>query len=410
MGKFGTANIGRAINTYTDGEEITGYSRVTINVSDDTSYTAGDDTGRTLTLDNPWGSEAMAKNLLAMVKSSPYKPYDASGAVIDAAMELGDTVTVNGNRSRAYSLRTNFGGLVTAEVSAPGVEEMDEETPYKSTTERKIIRQTKQLRTEFQVVAGEIRATVADAVTGLESQIKQNEKSISAKVSNQGGNSSFGWELTNDSWVLTSNGGTVLKATKSGLELKGKITATGGKIGGFDIQSDYLSYNGQTWQGTKSKGAYLGTSGLQLGKNFRVDMQGNLYAKSGTFDGTVRARNIDYGETGGYFNGSGITAGSICGGSDGQIASNTIYGSNVYPNTLSSARLDDDVNAALGYAEDAHSIFLGVERAGFLYANSIGMPGGVFKLGTITYKDGNGNTMTANVVRWENNGADLIST
>lgn len=417
MGSFGRSNIGYAMKTYTDGEQLNGYSRVTINVSDDISYTAGTDDGRTLTLENPWGTPEMAKDILDRVKGMPYKPYDASGAVIDAAMELGDTILLHDNNARVYTLKTNFGGLITAEVSAPGVEELDEETPYKSTTERKIIRQgaqLSQLRTEFQVEADGIKAEVTniqDAQDKMKTSIEQNATAISAKVSKTSpeGSTSFGWELADSYWRLDSNGKSVLYVDKNGLQVKGIITATGGKIGGFDIQSDYLSYKDQTWEGTKATGAYLGTKGLQLGKNFRVDMQGNLYAKSGTFDGTVKAGSIDYGGDSGYLDGSGITAGSIYGGSGGQIASGTIYGSNVASTTLGTSKFLAGVQNSLGYADDAHNVFSGVMRAGFLYADSMGMKGGVFSLGTIYYKDGNGVNKTANVVKWENNGSNLIS-
>ena len=103
------------------------------------------------------------------------------------------------------------------------------------------------------------------------------------------------------SWRIFSGSNTVLKADKNGLEVKGVIRATSGEIGGFDIQSNYLSYNGQTWGGTNTTGAYIGQSGIQLGKNFKVDMQGNLTATRGTF-GSLSVDNG--GSTVGTYSGS----------------------------------------------------------------------------------------------------------
>ena len=91
------------------------------------------------------------------------------------------------------------------------------------------------------------------------------------------------------------NGGTVLKADKSGLSVTGKITATSGVIGGLTIKDGYLSTNGQTWGGTNTNGIYFGPNGIQLGKYFTVDSSGNLTAYSGKFLGTVQAGSIDYG-------------------------------------------------------------------------------------------------------------------
>ena len=44
---------------------------------------------------------------------------------------------------------------------------------------------------------------------------------------------------------------------------------------------------------------------------FRVNYAGNVTAESGTFKGDVYAGNIKYGTTEGYFNGGGISSGTI---------------------------------------------------------------------------------------------------
>lgn len=437
MPKFGTANIGRAIANYTDGEEIIGYSKVVVEVSDDVVYEAGDNSGRTLTVTNPWGTQEMANSLLSKVKVARYKPYEATGAVIDPAMELGDTINVNGNTSRVYTLKTNFGRLVTAEVSAPNVEEMDEEAPYKSSTERKIIRQGKQMRTEFQVIAGEIRASIETVTSDLSSaktETKQTTDSISASVTklssslnglsetvtknqsafeqtaseirasvtklssnlnslsdtvaknqstfeqtatsfsaelstklekNSGGYETFGWnmyapgereeaEYKDGYFEIAANLKQLLYVSpRKGLVVNGSgtfegtITAKAGKIGGFDIESNHLSYNGQTWGSENTYGAYIGSSGIQLGDGFKVDMYGHLTAKTGTFEGTVYAGEIEYGDDAGYFDGSGIAGESIYGG---KIAGGTIGGYNIAGSTLGTAKFVSGVNASLGYA------------------------------------------------------------
>ena len=116
------------------------------------------------------------------------------------------------------------------------------------------------------------------------------------------------------SWRIFSGSSTVLKADKNGLEVNGVIRATSGEIGGFDIQSNYLSYNGQTWGGTNTTGAYIGQSGIQLGKNFKVDMQGNLTAARGTFGSlSVNSSGSTVGTYSGSFRGCGGSVSGITG-------------------------------------------------------------------------------------------------
>lgn len=326
---FNKFSIGKSVTDFESSEQLPGYSKVIIEVSDEISYESGTDTGRTLTLSCPWGTQKMADDILNSVRGYQYQPYTATGAIVDPSVEIGDAIQTNGIHGGVYDTSISFGSIPRFDVSAPSDEEVDESTPYKSATDRKITRQKLEMNAQFEIQAG----------------------LISAKVSKTGGeDSSFGWELDERSWTLKSNGGTVLTVDKSGLEVKGKITATSGKIGGFDIQSDYLSYNGQTWGGTNTTGAYLGTSGLQLGKNFKVDMQGNLTAASGTFSGTVYAGKIQYGENYGTLSGSGITSGSVT-------------GSQVAGSTLSTAKFTSGVNTSLGYADFANGVFSGWNTA-----------------------------------------------
>lgn len=155
--------------------------------------------------------------------------------------------------------------------------------------------------------------------------------------------SSFERILDDNKSVYKVNGSEVFRIDASGAKVTGEIRATSGKIGGFDIQPNYLSYNGQTWGGTNTYGAYLGTSGLQLGKNFKVDMQGNLTAASGTFTGSVHAGNIQYGGSAGYLSGSGLSDYSISGGK-------------VAGYTLSTAKFTSGVNTSLGAAFGLRSV------------------------------------------------------
>lgn len=361
--------VGRQVRDFTSAPVFDGYSRVVITVSEEVEYSAGVETGRTLSLTCPWATQAVADDILARIRGFQYQPYTASGALIDPAAELGDAVTVNDVYSGIYAMETTFGRLFTADISAPSEEEIDHEYPYVPKQERKVTRQLNQISSEFKIQAD----------------------LISAKVSKEGGDaSSFGWELDEKSWTLKSKGSNVLYAYKDGVEITGKITATSGKIGGFDILSNYLSYNGQTWMGTNTYGAYLGTNGIQLGKNFRVDMQGNLYAASGEFSGTVRAGNIQYGGENGYLSGSGLS-------------SHSISGNRLEYNTVSTSYTSGGINTSLGYADYANGVFGGWNKADYLKASAVSatslrVNGTQFTKQTISFVDGNGNTRSYTVL------------
>ena len=327
-----SVNVFRNMVSFDKAEQFDGYSKVTIIVSDEIEYSAGTDTGRTLILNCPWGTQEIANNILQSIKGFQYQPMTAEDALVDPSIEIGDGISANGVYSGVYSLETKFNSNLPATVSAPADEELYEEHTYIPKTEREVTRKFLDFQSQFRIQDGKISAEVEERKTDTKSiraTLEVQAGQITAKVNkNDGSSSTFGWALEPGSWRIFSGSNTVLKADKNGLEVKGVIRATSGEIGGFDIQSNYLSYNGQTWGGTNTTGAYIGQSGIQLGKNFKVDMQGNLYASSGTFSGNVYAGNIQYGGSAGYMSGGGISSGSISGGWGGQIGVGTITTAN----------------------------------------------------------------------------------
>lgn len=169
MSNIGATSIGRQASSLSVGRQFNGYSRVIINVTEELYYTAGNDTGRTLEIDMPWGTQTMANNLLAAIRGFQYQPYETSDAILDPAAELGDGVTVNGVYSGIFRIFQRGGVLHAADVSAPASEDINHEYKYVAKTTRKIDRQIANVESELLIQAGQ----------------------ISAKVSQTGGNSSF---------------------------------------------------------------------------------------------------------------------------------------------------------------------------------------------------------------------------
>lgn len=358
------SRIGKKIRSFKTAPEFDGYSKVVIVVSEDLEYSAGTDTGRTLTIQNPWGTQAMADRILTKVLGFQYQPYTATGAMIDPSVELGDGVVVNRAYGGIYQRKITFGRDYRADISAPGEEEIEHEFPYVPKEERKITRQLNSLTSELKIQSG----------------------LIEAKVSRTGGDgTSFGWVLDDSSWTIQADKGgvmfNVLKATAEGLEVWGKIYAESGAIGGFLLSDNALSTNGQTFGGTNSRGIYIGPSGIQLGPYFQVDAYGNLTASSGKFTGNVYAGNIQYGSTAGYFSGSGISGGSI-------------YGNRLVSNTVTTAYTSPGINTSLGYANFANDVFGGNDTASYVKTKALIVNGTQFTKKTISFVDYYGNTRT----------------
>lgn len=310
--------IGRSASGYTTTPELPKYTKVRVNVDDESFYEAG--TGdNVLELECPWGTQQMANDIFESIKDFVYRPYDTDWAKLDPAAELGDGVTINGIYSGIYVNETNFSTLMAARISAPQDNAVDHEYPYKSPTERKTTRQFAETRASLRVNAANIQAEVTAreaSETEMRAALELHAQEIAARVTQTGGNpSSFGWSLTADGFVLESSGQTVFKATKDGVDVTGKITATSGYIGsknkGFTITENAI-YNALSSLFGTVNGVYIGTDGIALGGGkFRVNSNGQLYATDGTFTGNVYANKIQTGGAAGAIQGSQIGSGTI---------------------------------------------------------------------------------------------------
>ena len=350
-------NVRKSLSSLEKQDTFNSYSKVVVTVSDELEYSAGTDSGRTLTLDCPWGTQKMAEDILSRIQGFQYQPYTADGAHIDPAAEIGDGFAAGNIYSGIYSKNVSHGALYTANVSAPGGEKINYKYEYKTPTERKIERHYSEMKSTFKVQADQISAEVSARIEqgdDFNARLNVHADQISARVTKTGGDgSSFGWELLSDSWTVKAGYSTVLKITKAGMEVRGKITALSGEIGGFDIRSNYLSYNGQVWNGTNSRGIYIGVNGIQCGSadgGVQVTPSGRLYAESGYFRGSVDAGSINYGGDSGYFDGSGL-------------ASHSVYGSEIGYNTISTAYTSGGINTSLGYADYSNGVFNGWNKS-----------------------------------------------
>ena len=298
MSNYGVNALSRRYMELDVSPQFNGFSGVEVVVDDNTTYFAGDDTGRIFTVQNPWGTQEQANNILAHIQGYQYQPYTATGALLDPAAELGDGVSLHGVYGGIYKMTRNFSSLMAAEISAPQDEEIDHEYPFEPRETRDITRKFTQVESELSLASNE----------------------IAAKVSQTGGdNSSFGWNLLSDHFSLFSGNTEVFRVDAAGATVKGVITATSGQIGGFTIGNNAIYNNIPDFanSGGVSNGVYLGTDGIRLGKNFTVNTAGTVSANNMTLTGTlniggtnITAAALRQGAQSAYTNGGTWSTGS----------------------------------------------------------------------------------------------------
>ena len=292
------------------------YSKVVIHVDDDNAIEVGNNTGRTLEIDNPFGTRQMAQDILNRLSGYQYQPYTADGALLNPASEIGDTISASTAYGMIFTRSKQFGRLMKTDISAPCDEEINHEYEFESPQERKFTRVTGEMRASIILAQNAITSEVAranqvegqlssritqtaEAITSevtratnaegvLSSRITQTATDISAMVTKEGGNrASFGWSLNATEFGLYSGNQKVFWVNSAGANVKGTITATSGSIGGFTINASDIRYNNMPWGGTQTTGIYIGTSGIQLGQNFKVSNTGSVTATNMTLTGTL---------------------------------------------------------------------------------------------------------------------------
>lgn len=132
---------------------------------------SGSDTGRTLTALQPDGTDAMAAAILAKVSGYKHIGYDGRKALLDPAVELGDAVTVDGHYVPLIALDMTFDPMLAPDISAPDADEIDDEYPYKSPTQRQIERNFAKARSLITKTSEEINLRV-EGIDGKYTELK----------------------------------------------------------------------------------------------------------------------------------------------------------------------------------------------------------------------------------------------
>ena len=258
MGETAVVNILKRASEMNISQKFNGYSKVRIYVGADDDgnpivYSAGNDTGRILEIQNDFGTQEMANNILESIRGYQYQPLEASGALLDPSAEMGDGVSVNGVYSGIFTRATTFGRLMAADIAAPTDEEIAHEYSVETaSTDRAFSRFVKSTRAAISINATEISAEVERATTAeesLSSRITINAESITSEVTRATeAESSLSTRITQNANSISAE---VTRATKAEGTLSSNITATAESIkstvaasGVWDSDGYSISVNG----------------------------------------------------------------------------------------------------------------------------------------------------------------------
>ena len=174
--------LGRRLAKFSPGIASKPISKVELlGENGDVVGVSGSDTGRTLTALQPDGTNAMAAAILAKVSGYKHVGYEGSQALLDPAVELGDAVTVDGLYVPLIALDMTFDPLLAPDISAPDADELDDEYPYKSPTQRQIERNMAKTRSLITKTSEEINLKV-EGLDGRVSDVTQTVDGISLSV------------------------------------------------------------------------------------------------------------------------------------------------------------------------------------------------------------------------------------
>ena len=175
--------LGRRLANFSPGIASQPISKVELlDENGDVVGVSGSDTGRTLTALHPDGTDAMAAAILAKVSGYKHIGYEGSEALLDPAVELGDAVTVDGLYVPLIALDMTFDPLLAPDISAPDADEIDDEYPYKSPTQRQIERNMAKTRSLITKTSDAINLRI-DGVTGDVSSLQVSLGNVQSEVS-----------------------------------------------------------------------------------------------------------------------------------------------------------------------------------------------------------------------------------
>lgn len=250
-------------------------SKVILAVDSENAYIAGDDTGRTIEVTCPYGTQEMANNILAALSAYTYTPAMAQDAILDPAAEIGDGLTMGGMYTVLAQSTLTFDGLMTSDAGAPGQAEQESEYKYQSPVIADINWQLAETRSLISKTSEEILLKVENELEGLSSSFSVQLQQIQSQVTGLNGQVSSITQKVDNITLSVSNG-----STSSSISLS---------VGGVTVSSQTIQMNGLvTFTGlangtTTIDGACIKTGTIEAS---RIDTD-SLYVNAANITGSL---------------------------------------------------------------------------------------------------------------------------
>lgn len=284
--------LGRRLSEFSPGIASKPISKVELlDENGDVVGVSGSGTGRTLTALQPDGTNAMAAAILAKVSGYKHIGYEGSEALLDPAVELGDAVTVDGLYVPLIAMDMTFDPMLAPNISAPDADEIDDEYPYKSPTQRQIERNMAKTRSLITKTSEEINLRV-EGIDGKYTELK----------------------TTLDGVTVTDQSGTT--------KIKGSSIETG-SIAAKSISADKLNLTGAITFGDLDANAQNSINTANSNASTAITAAGNAQAAA---NGAVQKVSAWEYPNSTYIDGSKIMTGTVMatkllGGTVGLLAS-----------------------------------------------------------------------------------------
>lgn len=280
--------LGRSIEDFAPGIESKPITKVELlDENGDIVGVAGNDSGKTLTAQNPDGTNEMAQAILAKVSGYTHIGYEGQNAMLDPAAEIGDAVTVTGHYVPIVSTDSTFDSLLAVNISAPDADELDDEYPYKSKTQRQIERNM---------------AVTRSLITKSAEEIKLEIQGVDGRVSSL--------QLTLDGVTITGSDG--VTRIKGGMIQANSVTAT--QIDATNLKVDAANITG-TLTASQIQASSIHVGDLADGSSYatKTYVQNNAGLSASEVDDAIAT----------YIDGTSITAESLRGRTVDLLASAT---------------------------------------------------------------------------------------
>ena len=256
--------------SYSTGDQVT-MSGVTLVLDDEHGYTAGNNTGYTLTASCLYADQTAANSALAKIQGVRYNPAEVTGAKFNPLLELGDALYSEGNLFRVYEMEIDYDLVSSAKLSSPIEGDVEHEIPYQTSTERLVNWKAAQTRAYIDMGLDELELGVENEIQGMSSSINIRLDSITSRVQGAEGN--------------------ISTLTQTANSLQSQITNANGQISTISQKVDNIRLD--VSNGTESSWIDLTVNGITLSSQ-QIKFTGNVVFESDLTDGvtTISGNNI----------------------------------------------------------------------------------------------------------------------